>query len=325
MIAQAIQIGASYSTFDEGELLSTLLPQYRIGKPSACHFWRRGVNDTYQVYCADAMYSLRIYRHGLRARSEIDFEMAALTYLNDQGGNVAYPIETKEGGYVTQIKAPEGLRYAVVTAYARGWVPKYKEADNARNYGASVAQLHNLSTGFVSAHERPRLDIDGLLDNSFAVVEPYLLKRTTDLEFLKDAVANIRSTIEAVPADQLDVGFCHGDCHGHNVHESDGVITHFDFDCCGVGFRAFDLATFNWSLRLHEQNMDRWTDFLEGYQSVREPHADHIALLDTFVVIRHIWLMALHMGNARDFGYELTSDGYIDHQLKFIRKVLGEE
>jgi thiamine kinase-like enzyme len=40
----------------------------------------------------------------------------------------------------------------------------------------------------------------------------------------------------------LEIGFCHGDFHGGNACQKDGSFTFYDFDCCGWGYRAYDLA-----------------------------------------------------------------------------------
>jgi len=169
---------------------------------------------------------LRIYRHDIYPRDEIDFEVDALNYLNNNGFSVAYPIARKSGGYVTEIMA-----------------------------GA------------------------------------------------------------------MDIGFCHGDLHGFNAHLDGDVITHYDFEECGFGYRIYDLATFRWSFYFNDSGVDQWTAFLDGYQTIRKTAETDILLLDTFVLIRHIWLIAFHMRNAEDFGYDLASDGYIDYQWKKLRKI----
>ena len=151
-----MKIGASYSTVCEEELLSKLVPQYLVEKPETCRFWQRGVNDTYQVCCSDQIYSLRVYRHELRSRSEIDFEIAALNYLSERGAKVAYPIAKQEGGFVSELHSPEGLRYAIMTSHAKGSIPNYDDAGDARLFGESIAELHHLSEGFETEHSRPR-------------------------------------------------------------------------------------------------------------------------------------------------------------------------
>jgi Ser/Thr protein kinase RdoA (MazF antagonist) len=54
--------------------------------------------------------------------------------------------------------------------------------------------------------------------------------------------ASFRSSRE-----DLEVGSCHGDLHGWNAHiDQNMALTVYDFDCCGVGWRAYDIAVFRW-------------------------------------------------------------------------------
>lgn len=315
-----MKIGANYSTVSEDELLTKLVPQYRVENPIACRFWQRGVNDTYQVHSVDELYSLRVYRHELRSRDEIDFEIAALNYLGDQGANVATPIERRNGGYVAEIHAPEGLRYVIVTTHAKGSELNYDDAAAGRLFGASIAELHNQSEGFHTHHTRPRLDRQNLLDKSLEIITPYCETMSEDKKFIEDMAADLHCRLDGAPSDNLDVGFCHGDCHGMNVHNDDGLLTHFDFDCCGFGFRVFELATFKWGIFGDDNEKALWAAFLEGYELTRKISDDDMALVDAFVVIRQIWWMALIMGNAGDFGYRATSNDFIRHNFRKIRK-----
>ncbi|MFF0829756.1 phosphotransferase [Brevibacillus sp. NPDC003359] len=68
---------------------------------------------------------------------------------------------------------------------------------------------------------------------------------------------------------------CHGDLQGNfntNFCE-DNTYTHFDFDLCGYGWRAYDLAAFKLSQILIEEDDELveslWNAFLKGYTEVR--------------------------------------------------------
>lgn len=318
-----MKIGASYSTLCEGELLSELVPQYQVKNLETCRFWQRGINDTYQVHCANDKYSLRIYRHKLRSKGEIEFEISALNYLNANGASVAYPIKRRDGGYISELDSPEGLRYAILTKHAKGTEPNYDDSENGILFGAAVADLHHISEGFETKHIRPRLEIEYLLDNSLDIVKSYCHQNPKYLTYLNDTAMDLRHSVAAVPSHRLDIGFCHGDCHGCNVHNHNGTLTHFDFDCCGFGYRVFELATFKWGISGDDNERELWAAFLKGYSSKREISADDLALVDTFVVIRQIWWMALIMGNARDFGYSATSSEFVDHHIGKINRLLN--
>ena len=121
----------SYSTISAKALLDEVVSDYCVKSPQDCIFWERGANDTYRVRCADAYYSLRVYRCDAFPREAIAFEAEALSYLHDQDFTVAYPIARKSGGYLTEIAAPEGPRFVLLTSFADGEPPDYESLENS--------------------------------------------------------------------------------------------------------------------------------------------------------------------------------------------------
>lgn len=315
------ELSCSYSTICSAELMARVLPDYCIDSPLDCLFWERGTNDTYQVRCADARYSLRIYRHDIYPRGEIDFEVEALNYLHNNGFPIAFPIARRSGGYVTEIMAPEGIRYVLVTAFVDGKTLEFESLDDSRIFGESVARLHEVSQGCKTHHKKKDLDLKNLIDDSIVAIEPYVSHRPEDVSLLSLLATNASAAVQQSDESVLDIGFCHGDLHGYNAHLNGDVVTHYDFEECGFGYRIFDLATFKWSFVSDDSGADQWLAFLDGYQSVRKTSEADLQLLDTFVLLRHIWIMAFHMRNANDFGYDMASDGYIDHQWKRLKKL----
>ncbi len=320
------QLQSSYSTISANDLLTKVVCDYEIDNPQECLFWSKGSNDIYEIRCADGKkYSMRIYRQGVFPRESIDFELEALLHLHSQGFPAAYPIPRKSGGYVTEIAAPEGNRFAILTTFAKGDEPDYSKAENCRLMGESVAQMHKVSESFKSTFKRPELDLQLLLVERVNDIRPHVQHRPDKLAFLEELVKEAHEAVLAAPVNELDYGFVHADVHGGNNHLHEGVITHFDFEECGFGFRAFDLATFKWGA-IPRKKPELWDAFIEGYQSVKKINKADLALHDTFVVIRHIWLIAFHMRNAHDFGQEIThDDGYVDYQWKALRKYSGRE
>ena len=314
-------LACSYSTIDANELMEKVIPDYCINEPVSCLFWERGCSDTYVIRCANTRYSLRVYRNANNTRDEVDFEVAALNYLHEKGFPVAFPIARKSGGFITEISAPEGIRYVLVSEFATGDMPDFDSLEDFRRYGESVAQLHTLSDSFETTHKRPELDLKMFTEKVYYLIAPHVSHRPKELALLKHCLETARSDIERVGVDGMDYGFCHGDVHGGNAHLHNGVLTHFDFEECGFGFRVFDLATFKWgSVDSSEKGAEQWAAFVEGYKSVREISEADFQVLDSFILLRSIWLIAFHMRNADDFGGELTSDGYIDHNWRKLRR-----
>ncbi|NOT84369.1 MAG: phosphotransferase [Methylococcaceae bacterium] len=320
MATQDLKIGASYSTLCAVELQDDVVSQYKVTNVLSCEFWARGLNDTYKVSTENGNFALRIYRKNWRTQDDIEFELDGLAYLHNKGARVAYPIERKMGGYITHISAPEGIRQVILTKYAEGVALKYETPTDAEKYGQAAAKIHALSSGFESKHHRYKLDIRHLITEPIREIQPYLSHREIDWQFIREFSTRLANIITGVSEKNLDYGFCHGDFHGFNAHEHSGKITHFDFDCCGFGLRAYDLATFKWSLRLGKKEAELWPMFLKGYQSVRDISELDLSFVESFVAIRDIWLMGLHMGNANDLAKGWIDEAYVDERMKFLRE-----
>jgi len=320
----AIELQCNYSSISPQELMQKVLPEYSIDHPVDCLFWGRGANDNYVVKTKDARYSLRVYRHKIHTRDEIDFEIAALNHLHSEGFPVAYPIALKTGGYIIDIEAPEGLRHVLLTAYADGETPEYDSPEDFVLTGKSLAKLHQSSDGFTTRHKKRDIDLEAFTQDCFKMIEPHIAHRPEQVDQLKQYLDIASDAIRQNNVEEMDYGFCHGDVHGGNANLHEGVLRHFDFEECAMGFRVFDLATFKWGAVLGSAPLERWTSFLEGYESVRNVSASDLELVDTFVLLRHIWLIAFHMRNAHDFGGELISDRYIDRQWRRLKRFSTE-
>lgn len=318
------ELKCSYSTIDPDELMAKVIPDYSIDTPIKCVFWERGANDTYQVRCTDALYFLRIYRHSAFPREANEFEAEALNYLHQQGCPVAYPIERKSGGFVTEILAPEGLRYALLTALAEGSTPDYDSPKICRLVGQSVARMHLASSGFSTSHKRTYLDLPGLLENSMVDIRNHLAHRQDVLSAIEKIAHDVQIAVQGVPEGSLDIGICHGDLHGGNLHVHDGKVTLFDFEECAIGYRVYDLATFKWGecLGSDERRAKRWPSFLEGYESIRPITGPERSLVDSFVIIRELAETAYGIRHILDFGYNGIKASDIDYVCFRLNKML---
>ena len=138
---------------------------------------------------------------------------------------MAYPIARKSGGYLTEIAAPEGQRFVLLTSFADGEPPDYESLENSRLVGESVAQMHLVSDGFKASRERTHLDLQSLLEDSMAVIRPLVAHRPDDLNAIENIAQKARVNVQAVPVNLIDAGFCHGDLHGYNLHLHEGKVT----------------------------------------------------------------------------------------------------
>ena len=257
--------------FDGKSLSEVVLSGYDIGPVQECVLWARSLNDTYLVQ-ADARYALRVYRHGWRDEDDIAYEVGALRHLRQRGCNVAGPIPDRAGRYWRVIKGAEGDRYVVVFSWAAGGMP-VPEREYARAYGRAAARLHEASEGFDGPRARAPIDVDELIGRPLRHIMPFLAERADDAHYLRELATSLAGGIEERSAD-LEWGFCHGDLHGGNAHVTDdGLVTFFDFDSAGPGWRAYDIAAYRWAtnaIRLEGGSDDCWGEFLTGYREVHD-------------------------------------------------------
>jgi Ser/Thr protein kinase RdoA (MazF antagonist) len=115
-------------------------------------------------------------------------------------------------------------------------------------------------------------------------------------------------------------GFCHGDFHGWNVHvAADGSPTVFDFDGCGPGWRADDLATFRHSLGLDPAKSASWASFLQGYAERRPVAAADGAAIAPFVALCELWVMGGRVARVPDWGI-LWLDDRLERGVRFLKR-----
>lgn len=291
-------------------LLAEVAARYDLGDALDCRFWNPGVNDTYLVRTERGGYILRVYRQGLRSAADIAYELEHLLLLEARGLAVAAPVCQRDGSPFWSLNAPEGRRCAALFAYVAGAELKHTAAETEL-YGATLAAIHTLTDGYTSRNARGALDGELLVTAPLRAIAPFLAHRPADWAFLERVAAAARARLAQLPRDTLDTGFCHGDPHGQNAHIApDGTLRFFDFDCCGPGWRAYDLATFRWGPVGRDDSA--WAAFLAGYTLARPVSSADLEAVPLFVVLRHLWLWGLHASNADVWGCGWMNDAYWD-------------
>ena len=235
-----------YSTLAPDALLALVLSRYNIGAAQNCQFWHRGLSDVYLVEAEATPYIFRVSHHHWRSAEEIDFELELLDFWRQRQLPVAYPLRTKEGQLSVAINAPEGKRYGVLFNYAPGRVPLGDfNSTQSHQLGQTVAQLHRAAEDFRTRTYRQPLTLKYLVEDSVTAVIPFLKHRSAELSYLLEVSGQIQSQLRDLPQKPPFWSVCWGDPHSGNAHfTADHQLTLFDFDQCGYGWRAFDLAKF---------------------------------------------------------------------------------
>ncbi len=314
---------AAHSILSPQALAAHVLPAFGVADRADVRFFQAGFNDTYRVETVDGqIYFLRAYRRGWRTQEDALYELDVLDHLHRKGVPVAYPIAARDGGFLVEVAAPEGVRHVALFAFAKGRELSYDgdPAPMARRYGSAVAAMHNALDDFTSSHRRFRVDLDHLIDQPLHHVGPVLARRAEDWDYLQRFARGVKSAIEALPEKDLERGVCHGDLQCYHAHlDEDGALTFYDFDCGGFGYRAYDLAVFRWCARLEDQEEARWNAFLDAYRAARRVADLDVAAVPLFVCARHIWHMGVHAENASHWGYGGLNDEYYARRIEALR------
>lgn len=303
-------------------LKAQLQHDYAIEPIDECRYWQIGLNDTYLVSCPGNCFVLRVYRAQRRTDAEVEYELDAITHLSYVGIPVSTAISRKDGTRLGAINTPEGRRQYVLFTFAEGTTYSYSDdIQIAFDYGQAVARLHNATDDFVSPHQRFTLNLEFLLHNPLVSLKPFLRRRPTDWDYLCRLAERIEKSIHKLIAEGLNQGFCHGDTNGYNAHFTcSRQLTFFDFDFCGIGWRAYDLASFRW-LALMNPKEDRWNHFLRGYTQIRPLYDVDRQAVPFLIGARQLWIDSLQIENGADWGFNNIDDSYFDRKLKYLQNL----
>ncbi|PZD95851.1 hypothetical protein DNH61_10395 [Paenibacillus sambharensis] len=322
-----MKLNVQYSTFDTQAVKDFIQEQYTIGTVTRCHYLLRGMNDTYLIETERGPYIFRIYRSSWRYDYEtVAFELELLNYVHRTGVRVSLPVETRDKNDIHELEAPEGVRFGVLFTWAKGTAIDMEAEEMCCRFGREAAELHSRASEFRPQSRRPDLDLHYLVDEPLKLIRKHMQDRPSELDRVERIASTLKNRVKEFSG--LDWGICHGDLHGANAHIDQNEVTHFDFDLCGYGWRAYELAVFRFTLELrYEEDKEverRWQAFLDGYRSLRNIQECDIAAVPVFVGIRRLWLMSLSLEHFRDLdltGPVGTEEKYYQEELKGFEKL----
>jgi Ser/Thr protein kinase RdoA (MazF antagonist) len=288
-----------------GALAELIAAEYELPEPVSCKLFskllRTQDNDHYLVAASDGrQFVARVYQQGdrlQRQESDYQYELEWLNFLKSRQLPVSGPICRRNGHYLGSLLAPEGVRYYALFDLAQGTTLSLKNSEQLHCFGAKMAEIHVVSNDFHATHARQPLDLDNLLDRPLAKLRQiWAEERSGDLEKLVNTAEEARQEItnlfdDGEGADRW--GPIGGDFHSNNVHfDGDDQPTFFNFDLCGYGWRAYDIASFLLNTNLMHTSTQVSEDFFSGYYSVRPLSPNEHESIAHFMTVRRVWLTA---------------------------------
>lgn len=260
---------------------------------------------------------MRIYRSGWRTFPEIAEELRFVTFLNSHNLSVSIPVADRKGNFIKEISLSEGQRFAVLFSYAEGERLQYNDVQDGYAFGRSVAMIHERAIQFPHRSARQPLHESALIKQpttGFINAEVY---ESIDRRELLSVSHDLMNKLRHITA-LLEETYCHGDLHGGNAHMYKDTLTHFDFDCSGLGWVSYDIAVFLWYLekfKSPDTGEAVWQAFLDGYSSIRllkKIDADAVRL---FCAIRQLWFLEIKLKVADTFGQNLFERRLVEQEV----------
>lgn len=313
----------TYSTLSCRALTQQLLSQYNIGTVFSCEFWRRGLSDVYLVETQTAQYVLRVSHAHWRSQCEVAFELELLEFLSQTQIPVAYPLRTKDDELWISIQAPEGDRYASLFIYAPGCIA-IGDLNSAQSYtlGKTIAQLHQTTPKFQSQFSRSDLTLEFLISRSIETIMPFMSGHQYDGANLVDTADQLLRELEKSPTEFPHWVMCWGDPHSGNVHfTQDDRLTMFDFDQCGYGWRAFEVAKFFQVAIRGGVSLQVRSAFLAGYQALSPLENWELESLRAFTQVSHIWSWAIALTHAQIHDYCKLDYHFFNRRLEHLQRL----
>ncbi len=305
-------------------LLPLLSKAYELPPPISCDLHVVGDNDTYLVQAGSERFALRIYypnRFWLRGIGEYRFELDWLAFCHAQGLPVSCAIARRDGDLLNELQAPEGIRPWALFTYAPGTMLHPMSLDQYHTYGEYIAKFHLASDDFNSCHDRFHYGAEVLIDRPLEILSPFFGEQDEGVLFLRNLAPRLRKRLESLCASNGSYGVIGGDFHGGNHHiDNEGKMTFFDFDSCGYGFRAYDLAVLRHNSRLGGWNPEIADAVLAGYESLRPLSEEERRSIPLFMMTRRIWRLATRAYESAFKGDSVLRSGIWEDGVRALRE-----
>lgn len=279
---------------------------YDLGPLRSCKLFSKMLrtqdNDHYLVKTkAGEQMVMRLYQlgsHLKRSRSDYEYELDWLQFLHRQGLPVSYPIPRQDGTLLGSIQAPEGERFYAMYSYAKGLPMSINNEDQLYRCGVEMARIHLVSNEFRTGFARQPMDLAYLADSPVERMQQFWdSDQEYNLDLILTSAAEAKEEIEALLQNEEHTedgwGPIGGDFHSANTHfDVDGQPTFFNFDLCGPGWRAYDIAVFLLNTNLTHTETSMSEAFFAGYYSQRRLSRNEHAAVAPFMTLRRVWLTA---------------------------------
>lgn len=318
------QVPVSKSFIDYREIARTVASQYGL-YDVRCQLITATSRDVYLVISNGYRHILTIYQHSQHTREEVAAEWQFLDYLAANGVAVAPAVVASSGGHVIAFSAPEGIRLAVLSLYAEGEnLRRRPNVEAVYAYGRSIAQIHTLADQMPFALQRPANDVRTIVEQSIAAFAAEAWGRAEDLAYLRYCGEILCTKAELFPLEKPWYGLIHGDVIRANaLVAAPDKVTVIDFELCGPGWRAYDVASYLHTIRTTPEENEFERAFLSGYSTVRPLHSFEQEIMPVLEAVRAIFSIGIPAANIHHWGSAYFY-AYLDDSLNRLKSSMAQ-
>lgn len=302
---------------------SDLLKNYGIhdAKISCINF---EFNATFSVETdSGTKYALRININSTRTVENMKGEIEWVRHLNRTSGiHTPTPIATLNDNYIISgfHKDSEQTLHAVMYSWLEGEeLGDEPTLEQLHEVGRAIAILHQESHDFSLTSESSL----PTFNDFFWGTEDYLFSSKsklsdTDRALIKEAHDHIMKFTNELYVNS-PVHIIHADFHGWNLMWNDNRLSIFDFDDCGFGVEAQDLAVVLYYLDTPEQDVA----ILNGYRSVK-PLPQYSDLAMKALLLQRRLLLLNYLFETKNQEHQEMLPAYLEKSLERVKTFLTD-
>jgi Ser/Thr protein kinase RdoA (MazF antagonist) len=316
------------SILSASHLAKFLQSRYNFSANTTCKLLKTGINHSYLVSDGADKFVFRVYSLNWRSETEINEEIRLLNLLRDGGVSVSYALADADNNYIQQITAPEGVRLGVMFSFAEGEKLLNLSGEQHYKIGETMARIHSLTQGLQlqRVHYTPEV----VLQHPFQYLNNFLPAQSDEMVWMLSAQKYLLNEIANADETQMRKGAVHLDIWFDNMNiTKDGVVTIFDFDFCGNGWLAYDIA-YN-ILQIHSTEKDvterelKKKSFIEGYESVTPISAEEKRLLPVLGVSLYFFYLGIQAQRFDNWSNVFFNETYLKRFIKMLVRSFFEE
>jgi Ser/Thr protein kinase RdoA (MazF antagonist) len=318
------QFPVTNSTLSAVHIALFLQEKYSLSKDTSCKLIKSGINDSYLVTDKQDQFVFRIYSFNWRSKTEITEEIKLLNQLKQNGISVSYPISDQENNYIQTLNAPEGERFSVLFSYASGEKLHVISTENHFRIGQLMARLHKVTQN----QKLDRVDYTSqvLLVDSLKQLEVFLPEQTEEMQFMRSAQNFLLQEFQQANTLQIRQGIVHLDIWFDNLNiTTENEVTLFDFDFCGNGWIALDLAYY--IMQLHniekyevEDYQPKVDSFIKGYESITAISDEEKRLFPMLGVSLYFFYLGIQCQRFDNWSNSFLNENYLKRFINGLVK-----